>query len=182
MGGLDELAPRFSLRKANLQIDSIGESVCLIARSLAVVSDRWMMLLVRELFMGTRRFDEIRAQTAMSPHLLSIRLKRLEEDGVIVREPYQDRPLRHEYRLTPKGKELYAVILSLRAWGTKWCRCDGSAAPAVNVVHLSCGEEVGSGTIHSTTCTTTAGLPGQTASERSCYLSRQSSCNACYAR
>ena len=52
--------------------------------------------------MGTRRFDEIQAQTAMPSHLLSIRLKRLEEDGVIVREPYQDCPLRHEYRLTPQ--------------------------------------------------------------------------------
>jgi DNA-binding HxlR family transcriptional regulator len=70
-GGSGELALRFSLRKANLQIDSIGESGCTVARLLAVVGDRWMMLLVRELFMGTRRFDEIQAQTAMSPHLLS---------------------------------------------------------------------------------------------------------------
>ena len=101
-GGLGELALRFSLHKANLQIDSIGESVCPIARSPAVVGGRWTMLLVRELFMGTRRFDEIQAQTAMPSHLLSIRLKRLEEDGMIVREPYQDCPLRHEYRLTPQ--------------------------------------------------------------------------------
>jgi hypothetical protein len=64
MGGSGELALRFSLRKANLQIDSIGESGCTVARLLAVVGDRWMMLLVRELFMGTRRFDEIQAQTA----------------------------------------------------------------------------------------------------------------------
>jgi len=101
-GSLSELALRFSLHKANLQIDSIGESVCPIARSPAVVGGRCTMLLVRELFMGTRRFDEIQAQTAMPSHLLSIRLKRLEEDGVIVREPYQDCPLRHEYRLTPQ--------------------------------------------------------------------------------
>lgn len=133
------------------------------------------MLLVRELFMGTRRFDEIQAQTAMPSHLLSTRLKRLEEDGVIVREPNQDRPLRHEYRLTPKGKDLYAVILSLRAWGTKWCGSNGSAAPAAKIVHLSCGEAVGSGSIDSTTCTTAAGLPGQTAAERGCYVPRQSS-------
>jgi DNA-binding HxlR family transcriptional regulator len=165
----------FSLHKANLQIDSIGESVCPIARSPAIVGDRWTMLLVRELFMGTRRFDEIQAQTAMPSHLLSTRLKRLEEDGVIVREPNQDRPLRHEYRLTPKGKDLYAVILSLRAWGTKWCGSNGSAAPAAKIVHLSCGEAVGSGSIDSTTCTTAAGLPGQTAAERGCYVPRQSS-------
>jgi hypothetical protein len=88
---------------------------------------------------------------------------------------FADCPPRHEYRLTPKDKDLYVVILSLRAWGMKWCGSNGSAAPAVNVVHLSCGEEVGSGTIDSTTCTITAGLPGQTALERSCSLSRQRS-------
>jgi DNA-binding HxlR family transcriptional regulator len=173
-GGLGELALRFSLHKANLPLDSMGESVCPSARSPAVVGDRWTMLLVRELFMGTRRFDEIQAQTAVPSHLLSIRLERLEEDGVIVRKPYQDRPLRHEYRLTPKDKDLYVAILSLRAWGMKWCGSNGSAAPAVKIVHLSCSEEVGSGTIDSTTCTTAAGLPGQIAAEWGCYLSRQS--------
>lgn len=81
-GGLGELALRFSLHKAIRQIDSMGESVCPIARSPAVVGGRWTILLVRELFMGTRRFDEIQAQTAMPSHLLSIRLRRLAEAEV----------------------------------------------------------------------------------------------------
>lgn len=127
--------------------DDIGESVCPIARSLAVLGDRWTMLIIRELFLGTRRFDAFQAQTGMSSHLLSVRLKRLEADGIIERRLYQDRPRRYEYRLTAKGKDLHGVVLALRAWGLRWCGLDGDAGPAVRLIHTSCGGEVGSARI-----------------------------------
>jgi DNA-binding HxlR family transcriptional regulator len=122
--------------------DEIGESVCPIARSLAVLGDRWTLLIIRELFLGTRRFDVFQAQTGMSPHLLSTRLKRLEEDGVIERRPYQFHPLRHDYRLTAKGKDLHAVVLALRAWGLRWCGPDPASEPAVELSHAGCGGRV----------------------------------------
>jgi DNA-binding HxlR family transcriptional regulator len=124
--------------------DDIGESVCPIARSLAVLGDRWTMLIIRELFLGTRRFDAFQTQTGMSSHLLSTRLKRLEDDGVIERRLYQTRPRRYEYRLTTKGKDLHGVVLALRAWGLRWCGFDPADEPAVKLIHTSCGGEVGS--------------------------------------
>lgn len=102
----------------------VRDSDCSVARSLAVVGDRWTFLLIRDLFRGTRRFDQLQASTQVSPHLLSQRLKRLEDDGVVERVPYQVRPPRFEYRLTPKGQDLYPVMLSLGEWGAKWCGCD----------------------------------------------------------
>jgi DNA-binding HxlR family transcriptional regulator len=122
--------------------DDIGESVCPVARSLAVLGDRWTMLIIRELFLGTRRFDAFQAQTGMSSHLLSARLKRLEGDGIVERRLYQDRPRRYEYRLTAKGRDLYGIVLAMRAWGLRWCGLD-PAEPAVRLVHTTCGGEVG---------------------------------------
>ena len=91
----------------------VGASLCPVARALAVVGDRWTVLIVRELFLGTRRFEDFQAQTGMSSHLLSTRLKRLESDGIVRRTPYSERPPRYEYRLTPKGLDLYPLLLSL---------------------------------------------------------------------
>lgn len=124
--------------------DDIGESVCPIARSLAVLGDRWTLLIIRELFLGTRRFDAFQAQTGMSSHLLSMRLKHLENNGVVERRLYQTRPRRSEYRLTAKGKDLHAIVLALRAWGLKWGGLDPADEPAVRLIHTACGGEVGS--------------------------------------
>lgn len=127
--------------------DEIAESVCPIARSLAVLGDRWTMLIVRELFLGTRRFDTFQAQTGMSSHLLSVRLRRLQDEGVVERRLYQSRPSRHEYRLTAKGKDLLGVVLALRAWGLRWCDLDPTDEPAVKLFHTTCGGEIGSAPI-----------------------------------
>lgn len=121
----------------------VGDSVCPIARSLAVIGDRWTVLILRELFLGVKRFDEFQTQTGASPHLLSTRLKRLEKDGIIARHRYSDRPPRHEYRLTQKGLDLYPLMLSLKAWGRKWGDFDSAAEPAVSIIHRQCGHEIG---------------------------------------
>jgi DNA-binding HxlR family transcriptional regulator len=108
----------------------VRDSECTVARSLAVVGDRWTFLLIRDLFQGARRFDQLQTSTHVSPHLLSQRLKRLEDDGVVERALYQARPPRFEYRLTPKGQDLYPVMLSLSEWGAKWCGCSVDADDA----------------------------------------------------
>jgi DNA-binding HxlR family transcriptional regulator len=123
----------------------IGDTLCPIARCLAVVGDRWTMLIMRELFFGNQRFDALQAQTGMSPHLLSTRLKRLEGDGILARELYHDKPRRHQYCLTAKGEDLFPVVLTLADWGRKWGEKWGEldpAQPAVEVVHRHCGKRL----------------------------------------
>lgn len=120
----------------------IGNTVCPIARTLAIVGDRWTMLILRELFLATRRFDELHAQTGISPHLLSKRVRRLEADGIVNRCKYADRPRRYEYRLTAKGLDFYPVMLSLKFWGEKWGGLQGDEAVALEIIHRDCGKAV----------------------------------------
>ena len=118
--------------------EDIDQQVCAVARSLAVVGDRWTLLILRDAFLGTRRFDDFQRQSGMSRHRLSDRLTRLVEDGVFRKEPYQQRPLRHEYRLTRKGLALYPVMMMLARWGDDWAD-DGNGAP-VEYLHRNCGQ------------------------------------------
>ena len=117
----------------------VGDTVCPIARALAVVGDRWTVLILRELFLGVKRFEEFQLQTGMSSHLLSTRLKRLEAEGIVARRRYSERPVRHEYRLTDKGLDFYPLLLSLKAWGEKWGGFAPKARPALSIVHRHCG-------------------------------------------
>ncbi|MDX5364919.1 MAG: helix-turn-helix transcriptional regulator, partial [Alphaproteobacteria bacterium] len=117
-------------------------TICPIARSAWRVGDRWTILIVRELFMGVSRFDELQAQTEATPQMLAARLKRLESDGLIERRAYSERPLRYEYLLTEMGREFYPVILALRSWGERWCK-KGKEKLAVHMTHRGCGGEVG---------------------------------------
>ena len=110
--------------------DEIGDSVCPIARALALVGDRWTMLILMEMVRGQHRFDELQAQTGMSSHLLSTRLKRMEQDGLIERRAYSERPPRSAYYATAKGKELDPVLMILRTWGRKWEGDKPAGSPA----------------------------------------------------
>ncbi|MCE8009500.1 helix-turn-helix domain-containing protein [Aestuariivita sp.] len=110
---------------------------CTVARALAVVGDEWTLMILREMFLGTRRFDAFLRQTGMSSHLLSRRLKKLEAHGVIRREPYSDRPLRYEYRLTDMGRDLWPIIITLKQWGDRWLSDEASP---IEIVHTSCGQ------------------------------------------
>lgn len=121
-----------------------GETLCPIARCLAVVGDRWTMLIMRELFFGNCRFDGLQAQTGMSPHLLSTRLKRLEADGVLARSAYQMKPPRYEYVLSEKGRDLHPILMTLAGWGRKWGELPADA-PGLSVKHRACGHEVRTG-------------------------------------
>ncbi|MFD3497098.1 winged helix-turn-helix transcriptional regulator [Streptomyces sp. NPDC058678] len=125
----------------------ITSTVCPIARSSAVIGDRWTLVIMRELSMGNRRFDSLQAQTLASPQMLTNRLKRLEADGMLERRAYSERPRRYEYHLTDKGEAFAPVLLALRAWGETWCKEPGEEV-AVRQIHTACGREVGlSGTV-----------------------------------
>ena len=123
-----------------------GDTLCPVARSQAVIGDRWAVLIVRELFMGNRRFDGLLTQSQSTPQMLSTRLKRLEADGMIQRKRYMDKPPRYEYELTEMGRAFYPVILALREWGETWCKSEDEDV-AVRYTHLTCGKDAGVGTV-----------------------------------
>lgn len=122
--------------------DATSKSVCDIARGLSVFGDRWTLLIMREISMGVRRFEDIQAQTGMSSNLLSMRLKRLEEDEVIERRQYSSHSNRFEYYATQKGKELDGVLLAIRAWALRWGGLPADAEPAVALVYRKTGETI----------------------------------------
>ena len=115
----------------------IGEFNCSVARTLSVVGDRWTLLILRDCFLGARRFDEFEASLGVSPHLLSTRLGKLVENGILARRVYRARPTRHAYHLTARGRDLYPVIATLLRWGDRWM--GGEADPPVELVHRDCG-------------------------------------------
>lgn len=114
----------------------IGDLDCSIARTLSVVGERWTLLILRDCFLGARRFDQFEASLGISPHLLSSRINKLVEHDVLERRVYSERPLRHEYRLTHRGRDLYPVIVSLLRWGDRWM--SDAAGPPVQLVHKQC--------------------------------------------
>ena len=90
---------------------------CSIASALDVIGEKWSLLVVRELLLGVRRFNDIAANTGAPRDILTARLRRLEELGVVERREYSERPPRYEYRLTQAGKNLQPVMLALKQWG-----------------------------------------------------------------
>src|SRR5687768_7420595 len=99
---------------------SFEDMHCSVARTLDVVGEWWTMLIIRDAFRGVRRFEDFQRSLGIARNVLTARLQRLVDEGVIERRPYQDNPLRHEYRLTAKGLDLYPVLVSLMQWGDRW--------------------------------------------------------------
>ncbi|MFD9726643.1 winged helix-turn-helix transcriptional regulator [Streptomyces sp. NPDC059072] len=103
----------------------LDDADCSIAQALDVVGDWWTLLIVRDTARGLHRFDELQRELGMSRKVLAERLKLLVEAGVLAREPYQERPVRHEYRLTPRGRGLLPVLVALQDWGDAWILGEG---------------------------------------------------------
>ena len=112
---------------------------CSIARALELVGDRWTMLVIREAFLGTRRFDDYQRKLGCARNVLTDRLNRLVEVGILSKTPYQEHPPRHEYRLTRQGVELWPAMMSLKTWGDRYLAPDG---PPVLIRHRDCGGEL----------------------------------------
>lgn len=117
----------------------IGNLTCPVARTIGVIGDSWTLLIIRELFLRTRRFEEFQALTGMSPRLVTARLARLQENGIIKRVQYDQKPARFEYRLTEKGLELHALTVLLGQWGKDWAQPEGELEPPLELVHKPCG-------------------------------------------
>jgi len=110
--------------------------VCSVAGALDVVGEKWSLLVVRELVLGVRRFNDIAANTGAPRDILTARLRRLEDMGIVERQQYCDRPLRYEYLLTKAGRDLRPVIMALKHWGDTHVM--HQAMPPV--LHHKCGE------------------------------------------
>jgi DNA-binding HxlR family transcriptional regulator len=115
---------------------------CRISRSLDVIGDRWSLLVLREVFAGVRRFDQLTVRTHIPRQVLSERLDRLTAAGVLRHEPYQDpgQRTRYEYRPTQMGLDLYPVFVALQQWGDAYLGDD--AGPPQEFVHRDCGAEL----------------------------------------
>ncbi|MEV6579358.1 winged helix-turn-helix transcriptional regulator [Streptomyces sp. NPDC051582] len=103
----------------------LDDAECAIAQALDVVGDWWTLLIVRDAARGVHRFDAFQRELGVSRKVLAERLKLLVEAGVLTREPYQERPVRHEYRLTPRGRGLLPVLVALQDWGDTWVLGEG---------------------------------------------------------
>lgn len=102
-----------------LKRDYEGQN-CSIAGALEIVGERWTLLIVRDAFLGRRRFDEFQESLGISRNVLAERLARLVDEGILERVRYQERPERFEYHLTQKGRDLYVALTALRQWGDKY--------------------------------------------------------------
>ncbi|HWH09900.1 MAG TPA: helix-turn-helix domain-containing protein [Solirubrobacteraceae bacterium] len=122
--------------------DYTGQT-CSIARTLEVIGERWTMLIVRDVFLGLRRFDDIQGDLGVARNVLASRLERLVEAGVLEKAPYQQRPTRYEYRLTDKGRDLWPLLIELVNWGDRHAPAPGG--PPVVYRHRGCGGPLGNG-------------------------------------
>src|SRR4026207_150195 len=93
---------------------------CSIARTLEIVGERWTLLIIRDVSPGLRRFDQLQESLGVARNVLTDRLNRLVEEGILERVEYSERPPRYEYRLTAKGLELNIALTAFRQWGDKY--------------------------------------------------------------
>jgi DNA-binding HxlR family transcriptional regulator len=116
--------------------DYTGQN-CSIARTLELVGERWTILVLRDVFLGVRRFDAIQGHLGVARNVLAARLERLVGEGILEKQPYQERPPRYEYRLTEKGLDLWPVIVELLRWGDR--HAAPAAGPPIVLRHRDCG-------------------------------------------
>jgi DNA-binding HxlR family transcriptional regulator len=112
---------------------------CSVASTLEIIGERWTILILRDVFLGLRRFDDLQSHLGVARNVLAARLERLVEYGVLVRKPYRERPVRHEYRLTEKGADLWPVLVALLQWGDRYA-LDGERPMILQ--HRGCGGEL----------------------------------------
>jgi DNA-binding HxlR family transcriptional regulator len=121
-----------------MQRTNFGQMACSIARTLDIMGEPWSPLILRDVYVGIDRFEQIQADLGISRKVLTERLKWLVERGILERRQYETRPPRSEYVLTAKGLELFDVLMVMVAWGDKWLA--GKAGPPVLYRHHACGQ------------------------------------------
>ena len=109
---------------------------CSIARTLDAIGDRWSLLVIRDAFYGVRRFDAFQKELGVARNILTDRLQKLVDKGILERRQYEERPPRFEYRLTERGRDLVGVVLAMMRWGDRWT---GKGEAPVSIIHTTCG-------------------------------------------
>ena len=122
-----------------VQRKSFADMNCSVAQCLEIVGEWWTLLVLRDVFLGYSRFDEFESRLGIARNVLTQRLERLVDAGVLTRVPYQERPARYDYLLTEKGRDLWHVVTAMRQWGDRWAAPGG---PPVELVHDACGETI----------------------------------------
>lgn len=111
---------------------------CAIAGAMQIVGDPWTLLIIRDAFMGVRRFEQWQERLGVARNVLASRLKTLVANGVMDARPYSTRPPRKEYVLTKKGRDLYPVLMTMLTWGERYVHPEAELAPAFR--HTACGQ------------------------------------------
>jgi DNA-binding HxlR family transcriptional regulator len=114
---------------------------CSIARTLELVGERWTILVLRDAFLGVRRFDDMQRNLGVARNVLATRLERLVGEGILEKVLYQERPPRYEYRLTDKGLDLWPIVVELMQWGDRYAASE--AGPPIVIRHRGCGGVLG---------------------------------------
>ena len=117
--------------------EDLGGEKCSIARTVSVIGDRWTLMVLRDCFLGVRRFDAFQDRLGITRHILADRLKKLVAAEVLTRVLYESRPARYEYRLTARGLALHPVLMGLVHWGDEFLA--GEAGRPLLHRHLTCG-------------------------------------------
>lgn len=120
-----------------VDVKDFPRDACAVAAAVVGIGDRWTLLVLREAFLGVRRFEELRRNTGAARNILTDRLNRLVDEGILRRERYSEHPPRDEYRLTEKGVDLWPVLVTLGRWGLKWG--DLPLGPGIRLQHRACG-------------------------------------------
>jgi len=121
-----------------MQRTQFGAMACSIARTMDVAGEPWSPLIVRNIYVGISRFDQLQQSLGISRKVLAERLRRLTEAGVLERREYSSSPVRHEYALTEMGLDLVEVLMVMVRWGDRWLA--GEAGPPVLYRHHECGQ------------------------------------------
>jgi DNA-binding HxlR family transcriptional regulator len=117
--------------------NSYAGQTCSVAGALEVVGERWTLLIVRDVLLGLRRFEELQADLGVARNVLGTRLERLVAEDILEKRQYSERPPRFEYHLTDKGLDLWPVVVALMHWGDR--HAAPAAGPPVVVSHRGCG-------------------------------------------
>jgi DNA-binding HxlR family transcriptional regulator len=131
--------PQQALLDEWMRWNELSEENCSVARTVSVIGDRWTLLILRDCFLRVRRFEDFQERLGITRPILASRLKKLVDEFVLVKVPYQQRPVRYEYRLTPKGLDLYPIVMSIVHWGD--VHMSGKKGRPLLHTHDLCGKD-----------------------------------------